>query len=119
MTRHLELSKITTNNRLRVPIGRTKASDPHKSSSKQRQSQSNSFKLSKNLELNTNNQDHVTKQGVKYYHVISGDEGIVDSDEFNIVSLQNNSSHQSANSSKTCNSPKVRFENPKKNYDQI
>ena len=39
------------------------------------------------------------KKAVKY-HVIGGDEGIVNSNEFNIVSLQSHSSDQSANPSK-------------------
>lgn len=45
---------------------------------------------------------------LKYkYHVIGGDEGIVNSNKFNIVSLQSNSSHQPTDSSKTYFFPKI------------
>jgi len=36
------------------------------------------------------------------YHVISGDERIVNSNEFDIISLQSNSSNQTSDSSKSC-----------------
>jgi len=42
------------------------------------------------------------KVGDEGYHVIGGDEGIVNGNEFHIVSLKSHPGHQTPNSSKSC-----------------
>lgn len=45
--------------------------------------------------------EHSVKKGKWSNHIVSGDERVIDSDKFNVITLQCHPSHQSTNSSKT------------------
>lgn len=45
-----------------------------------------------------------------WYHVIGGDEGIVNRNEFDIVPLQSHSGYQTPNPSKSCKQTNIKIE---------